>query len=98
MGIEIEVTWDWFHCEITQKCIHGSNRCDLHPNPECIYEKGGIMVSEDEEECLEEYKLRGLIQKSAAFECPSLDHNKMSPAIQSTVSDQFGNIAFEFQA
>ena len=57
----------------------------MHPSPECMYEKEGVMVSEDEEGCFEEYKLKGLIKKSAAYECPSLDHNKMSPAILSTV-------------
>jgi hypothetical protein len=50
-----------------------------------MYEKEGVMVSEDEEGCFEEYKLKGLIKKSANFECPSPDHNKMSPAILSTV-------------
>ena len=43
------------------------------------------MMSEDEDDCLEEYKLKGLIKKSAEFDCPSPDHNKMSPAILSTV-------------
>ena len=43
------------------------------------------MLSEDEEGCLEEYKLKGLIDKSATFECPSPDHNKMSKAILSNV-------------
>ena len=57
----------------------------MHPNPECIYEKDGVMMSEDEQDCLEEYKLKGLIDKSAAFECTSPDHNKMSKAIISTV-------------
>ena len=57
----------------------------MHPNPECIYEKDGVMVSEDEEDCLEEYKMKGLIKKSAVFECPSPDHNTMSPAILSNV-------------
>ena len=56
----------------------------MHPHPECIYEKDGVMVSEDEEECFEEYKLKRLIDKSATFECTSPDHNKMSPAILST--------------
>ena len=79
------VTWEWFHCKTTQKCIHASSRCDLHPNPECIYEKDGVLMSEDEEGCLETYKLKGLIKQSAYFECPSPDHNKMSPAILSTV-------------
>ena len=59
----------------------------MHPNPECIFEKDGVLVSEDEEDCLEEYQLKGLIDKSATFECPSPDHNKMSPATLSTVWD-----------
>ena len=53
----------------------------MHPNPECIYEKDGVMMSEDEEDCLEEYKLKGLVKESASFECTSPDHNKISPAI-----------------
>ena len=57
----------------------------MHPHTECIYEKDGVMMSEDEEDCIEEYKLKGLIKKSAKFECLSLEHNKMSPAILSTV-------------
>ena len=57
----------------------------MHPNPECIYEKNGVIVSEDEEGCFEKYKLKGLIDKSAAFECPSLEHNKRSQAVLSTV-------------
>ena len=57
----------------------------MHPNPECIYEKDGVMMSDDEEDCFEEYKLKGLIKESASFECPSPEHNKMSPAILSTV-------------
>ena len=85
------MTWEWFHCKITQKCIHASSRCDMHPHPECIYEKDGVMVSEDEEDCFEEYKVKGLIKKSAVFECPSLDHNKMSPAIVSVVFNESMN-------
>ena len=57
----------------------------MHPNPECIYEKDGVTMSEDEEDCFEEYKLKGLIKRSSAFKCSSPDHNKMSPAILSTV-------------
>ena len=57
----------------------------MHPHADCIYEKDGVMMSEDEEDCIEEYKVKGLIKKSAKFECPSLEHNKMSPAILSTV-------------
>ena len=81
----VEVTWEWFHCKRAQKCIHANTRCDMHPNPECIYEIDGVMMSEDEEGCFEEYKLKGLIKQSATFECPSLDHNKMSPAILSSI-------------
>ena len=60
----------------------------------CIYEKDGDMVSEDEEDCFEEYKLKGLIKESANFDCPSPDHNKMSPAIQSTVSHSIFDYEF----
>ena len=63
----------------------------MHPNPECIYENDGVIVSEDEEDCIEEYKRKGLIKMSAAFECPSPDHNKMSLAILSTI--RFYNIS-----
>ena len=83
------MTWEWFHCKITQKCIHASSRCDMHPHPECIYEKDGVPVSEDEEDCFDEYISKGLIKESAAFECTSPDHNKMSPAILSTVFDYY---------
>ena len=61
----------------------------MHPNPECIYEKDGVMISEDEEDCFEEYKLKGLIKKSATLECPSPDHNKMSLAILTTIFNYF---------
>ena len=66
----------------------------MHPNPECLYEKDGVIVSEDEEDCFEEYKLKGLIEKSATYVCPSPDHNKMSPAILSTV--YYGHGHFEY--
>ena len=70
----------------------------MHPSPECMYEKEGVMVSEDEEGCFEEYKFKGLIKQSATYECPSLDHNKMSLAILSTVYNfsigNFGNYEY----
>ena len=75
------VDWTWFHCLKTRKCIHIDNRCDLHPNPECIYEKNGVMVAEDEEGCFEEYKRKGLLAKSANLICQSLYHNVLTPAI-----------------
>ena len=35
------VDWKWFPCKKAQKCIHIDNRCDLHPHPDCLYEKVG---------------------------------------------------------
>ena len=82
-------SWNWFHCRNTQKCIHLDSRCDLHPNPECVYEKDGIMVAEDEEGCFDEYQRKGLVSKSAKTICPSPDHNKMSPTVTSTTCERF---------
>ena len=81
---EAPTSWIWFHCRNTQKCIHIDSRCDLHPNPHCIYEKDGIMVAEDEEDCIDEYVRKGLVAKTANFICSSPDHNTMSPAVIST--------------
>ena len=78
---EFPVDWTWFKCLETGKCIHIDSRCDLHPNPECIYEKNGIMVAEDEEECLDEYKRKGLLARSANLICQSPVHNSLTPAI-----------------
>ena len=74
-------SWRWFHCIHTQKCIHIDARCDMHPNPECIYEKDGVMVAEDEEGCFDEYMRKGFISKTANIICSSPDHNTMSPAV-----------------
>ena len=84
---EAPTSWKWFHCRITQKCIHIDSRCDLHPNPQCIYEKDGIMVAEDEEECIDEYIRKGLVPKTANFICSSPDHNTNSQAVISTTYD-----------
>ena len=78
---DFPVDWTWFKCLETGKCIHIDSRCDLHPNPECIYEKNGIMVAEDEEECLDEYKRKGLLARSANLICQSPFHNSLTPAI-----------------
>ena len=43
------------------------------------------MIAEDEEDCLEIYKLKGLVPKSVGFKCQSIDHNEMTPAIESIV-------------
>ena len=82
---EFPVDWTWFKCLETGKCIHIDSRCDLHPNPECIYEKNGIMVAEDEEGCLDEYKRKGLVARSANLVCQSPVHNSLTPAIFSDV-------------
>ena len=81
-----DVTWDWFPCHQKNKCIHSSNRCNLHPHPECIYmNRDGEMVGEDEEGCLEDYKTNGLVAPSATFPCQSKTHNESSTAILSTI-------------
>ena len=79
------VDWKWFHCQKTKRCIHISHRCNLHPHPDCIYEKDGVRVAEDEEGCLTEYKRKGLIQDSANFICQSQLHNTQSKAVLSVV-------------
>ena len=84
---EFPVDWTWFKCLMTRKCIHIDSRCDLHPNPECIYEKNGIMVAEDEEGCFDEYKRKGLLARSANLICQSPVHNRLTPSIFSSVSD-----------
>ena len=84
-GTGAPVNWIWFHCKATQRCIHNSHRCNLHPHPDCIYEKDGVRVAEDEEGCLTEYKRKGLIQESANFVCQSRVHNTQSEPVLSTV-------------
>ena len=54
----------------------------MHPHPDCLYEnEDGEMVAEDEEGCMEEYKRKGLVTRSANFKCQSPIHNCNSPAI-----------------
>ena len=84
-GAGKHVDWTWFHCKATQRCIHNSHRCNLHPHPDCIYEKNGVRVAEDEEGCLTEYKRKGLIQESANFVCHSQFHNQQSQPVLSNV-------------
>ena len=45
------VDWKWFACNHTKTCIHMDNVCNLHPHPDCVYERDGLMISEDEENC-----------------------------------------------
>ena len=86
-NIPAPTSWRWFHCRHTHKCIHIDSWCDLHPNPECIYEKDGIMVAEDEEGCFEEYRRKGLVANTANVICSSPDHNTESPAVISNIYD-----------
>ena len=66
-----------------------ATRCDMHPNPACVYvNDDGERVAEDEEGCLEEYKKKGLVAKSATFQCESPFHNRESPAVTSPVFDE----------
>ena len=76
---------EWFACHQTKQCIHSNTRCDLHPNPACIYQKGDQMVAADEEGCLEEYKKKRLLGRSANYECQSFFHNPDSLPILATV-------------
>ena len=78
--------WKWFHCTKTNKCVHEESKCNLHPHKDCIYQNDhGEMIAEDEENCLEEYKRKGLIPKTANFPCLSPIHNSNSSAILSNV-------------
>ena len=85
----MEVTWPWFECHEKKKCIHLDHKCDFKPHPACIYynEKKGKLIAEDEDhkDCLEAYKEKGLIDKSANMVCDSPIHNRDTAAILSTV-------------
>ena len=80
----VPVTWDWFHCAKSEKCIHISGRCDKIPNPACIFEikTTGETFAEDEVGC--DYISKGLTSNSATLECQSKSHNKNSSAVLST--------------
>ena len=96
-NIKAPTSWGWYYCRNNQKCIHIDGRCDLHPNPACIYEKDGIMVAEDEEGCFENYKWKGLLAKSANVICSSSDHNKLSPAVISTIYSGLHGMFLEWE-
>ena len=42
-GQIVTVDWEWFPCQKSKTCIHIDNRCDLHPHPDCLYEKVKIL-------------------------------------------------------
>ena len=78
-------------------CVHNDTVCDMHPNPACIYKnEKGEMVSEDEEGCLEVYKQKGLVSRSANFACQSKIHNKNSDAISFVDLSYYKNIVLGY--
>ena len=78
-------SWE-FPCHHEKVCIRRENRCDLHPLPQCTYfnETEGKFVAEDEEDCEQEYKKKGLIPRSASLKCESLIHNSNTPELFSS--------------
>ena len=56
-------------------CFHEINRCDLYAQCDPIE---GFKVAEDERDCDEEYKRKGLVPKKGTFRCQSLHHNEDS--------------------
>ena len=55
------VNINWFECRQNKKCVHMDTRCDMHPNPACIYWKDGRKrVAEDEEDSIEEYRVSNM--------------------------------------
>ena len=82
------ISWNWFPCYKTENCIHPSHRCDQHPHPDCIYKnEKGQLIAEDEENCIDEYISKGLVDKTANLGCQSAKHNSKSPPVLSTVFD-----------
>jgi hypothetical protein len=43
LGHQYIVDWKWFICQKSKKCIHIDHHCDLHPHPDCLYEKVKIV-------------------------------------------------------
>ena len=84
---KLNVKWKWFSCERSQTCIHIDNRCDLHPHPDCLYEYKGVWIAEDEEDCIDEYKRKNLVQRSANLKCPSAMHNSKTAPIKAAILD-----------
>ena len=80
----VPVTWDWFHCAKSEKCIHISGRCDKIPHHECTFKnEKGETIAEDENGC--DYISKGLTSNSATYQCQSRSHNEKSDAVLSTV-------------
>ena len=58
-----------------ETCFHKINRCDLFAQCDPVE---GSDVAEDELDCDEEYKKKGLVPKKGTFRCQSLHHNEDS--------------------
>ena len=58
-----------------ETCFKKINRCDLYAQCDPVE---GSDVAEDELDCDEEYKKKGLVPKKANFLCQSLHHNEDS--------------------
>merc|ERR1719458_558669 len=68
---------DGFVCKVggEETCFKKINRCDLYA--QCDPREGSD-VAEDELDCDEQYKKKGLVPKKANFRCQSLHHNEDS--------------------
>ena len=85
-GKSSNISWQQFPCYKTENCIHPINRCDQHPHPDCIYRNDeGQLIAEDEENCMDDYISKGLVEKTANLRCQSATHNSKSPPVMSTV-------------
>ena len=56
-----------------ENCFHNGSLCDMHP--QCDPAEGSD-TAEDEHNCDEEYRKKGLIPKQASFRCQSPQHNE----------------------
>ena len=61
--------------ETVKTCFQNINRCNIYA--QCDPRKGSD-VAEDEYDCDEEYKRKGLVPKKGTFRCQSLHHNEDS--------------------
>ena len=58
-----------------ETCFKNINRCNLYG--QCDPAEGSN-IAEDEVQCDEEYKKKGLVPRKATFRCQSLHHNEES--------------------
>ena len=60
-----------------ETCFKNINKCNLYAQCDPVE---GSDVAEDELNCDEEYKRKGLVPKKGTFRCQSLHHNRDSVA------------------